>query len=678
MHKFLILFSVWTLYTEERRYDKLDMLEEIPSMRSIVSIMKICWKVAFLAFSLFLMTFLGNDVVHASIVSNLLFVEPQSGRYIYDQTNEKLTQAQINDLQQRARAIKDAGAEPVVYVQYGTTTSSAADSDAQKLAKSWKIPTTKGIIFLLNLSKTNPNEYGLGFLVGSQYKTTSILPDTEVKRIFVGEMKPRLDSGMIAAAISYGLDAVKTRIISAKPTPMASSGSPGTSSQSDVASLFSFFLYLPLLGWIAFAIWWARLPAFTAKGLQGAGHLPNDLSPSLVGTLITGKAGPKEIRAAILEMAQQGALVIEPTNAYFIQIRLVDSSRLENPWQLMIWQSLMELAGDAKLVNSRMLQEANETWRPIYDVFEADLRERNLREIDKSPMPFLSLWRRQGLIAVVVGGVFLLPGLILMSINAGAFASCGLSAIGIGLLAWGLALFYRSAHASEIIRELPDGLTLSGIATAQAWRNYAKRIPQRAIAPIDLSLLLIYSIVLDNDQTLTRRIMQMVPINFVPDWLSQGLANARNEDIIVSPTFRTYYDTFARGTVDPALQPGFKQNSAPPEFPGYPAYPGYNDEMPDENRPSGVSIGSYDSSSFYFLPVIGSMLLFDQAWSSGHNPYTNSFGGNWIGSDSSSDWGGGGFDSSSGSDWGGGGFDSSSGSDWGGGGFDSSSGSGDF
>jgi uncharacterized membrane protein YgcG len=472
-------------------------------------------------------------------------VTPIPGVSIYDLTG-KLSANDRQDLQARANRLIQAGADPVVYLQPFGADRTVTRTQANQVVTSWKLPSNNVIIFV-NLDPAGQHN-AVVLLAGDQYHATGVLDDAHEQSITDTQILPPLRHGDYHGGLAAGLDAVYERITtSARPTT-----SPARA--LDPRPLLSFLLVVVLLIWGGVVAVRARRPLYAGYFGAGTGKMPQDeLPPAFVGALIHGHAGDQEVRATILQMSTEGALDIEPVDDRSVQIRLRDQALLRQTWELTTWESLAGVVDAQRIVTATALERAAKGWDPIADIIDAELREHGYRtpaapSAAPSPSPRPSRER----IALGAGGALMLFSLILTVVPGLREIWFLLFALGGGVVIWSIGQIARPAFVRAQAKALPQDLTPLGMQACAAWRDYAERLRQRHIAQVDPSRLTLYAPVLDDQEAIMPWLITAARMGFVPSWLSQGMQQARQQHVSISP-FYVYWLALLQGYVDPAL-----------------------------------------------------------------------------------------------------------------------------
>jgi uncharacterized membrane protein YgcG len=575
-------------------------------------------------------------------------VTPTPGVAIYDLTG-KLSANDRQDLQARADRLIQAGADPVVYLQPFGADRTATRTQANQVVTSWKLPSNNVIIFV-NLDPAGQHN-AVVLLAGDKYHVSGVLDDAHEQSIVDTQILPPFRRGDYHGGLAAGLDAVYARITTSGGATTSATGS------LDPRPLLSFLLIVGLLIWGVVVVVRARRPLYAGYAGAGTGTMPQDeLPPAFIGALIHGQAGDREVRATILQMSTEGALDIEPVDDRSVQLRLRDQAQLRQTWELTTWESLAAVADAQQIVSAPALERAAKEWATVADIIDAELRQRGYRTPaapSNAPSPAPRFARER--IALGVGGALMLFSLLLTLVPGLREIWFVLFALGVGVVIWGIGQIARTAFVRAQAKTLPPDLTPLGAQACAAWRDYAARLRQRRIAQVDPTRLTLYAPVLDDQDAILPWLITAARMGFVPSWLSQGMQQARQRQVALSP-FYVYWLALLQGYVDPALIQPLADD--PQQL-----------TRDDFAQPVGGIVPApysalpfiYPTGSPIFLPVF----IDDSDSNSGSNwgGDAGGGGGNW----GSGDMGGGG------GDWGGG---DAGGGDFSGG--DSGGGGGDF
>jgi hypothetical protein len=186
------------------------------------------------------------------------------------------------------------------------------------------------------------------------------------------------------------------------------------------------------------------------------------------------------------------------------------------------------------------------------------------------------------------------------------------------------------------------------VQACAAWSEYGERVRQHRITQVDPSRLTLYAPILDSQEAILPWLITAARLGFVPTWLSQGMEQAQQQKVALSP-FYVYWLALLQGAVDPALiQP-------------LAADPDQLTREDFEQSVGGIAPAPFHTIPFAYpayTPIIVPVFM--------NEPVAGQGGGSWGGDSGGGgrSWSGGDF-GGGGGNWGGG---SASGGDMGGGG----------
>lgn len=413
---------------------------------------------------------------------------PVTGQHIYDCAG-LLTASETSDLEARARAVQDAGAPVVVYLQAKDASYDQTLSDAANLMARWNVesrPGAKdGVVMLLNL-KPGDLRHGQVALYAGQTLFNGALPHSELNRIYQDVMLPQLASGKSAAGIGAGLDALATDLRAGGPP--APTPPPG----QDVARVLGPVPYNALAGLLALIALGMGLAserrvrdASPRLTTTPTGAPPANLAPAVAGALITGKISGQQMEATILDFARRGLLSIEPLDHGKASIQLLGDGSGLTGYENALWQALASQAGmDGIIPRERMYQVAA-GWRPAASALRDELVARGW--LDRDVMK-----KRRPLISVLIICAIMLP--------------LGLTLIGLAQQGWpiigGLLSIAGGSAALAFLMCIPT-VTPEGQRAAQPARDYLAGVGAQT-PDIDANMALPYLIATGQANTYTR------------------------------------------------------------------------------------------------------------------------------------------------------------------------------
>ncbi len=430
---------------------------------------------------------------------------PVPGRHIYDQAGV-LTPSEQSDLEARAASVERAGAPVVVYLQRRDASSAQTQQDARSLMDAWNIesrPQAKdGLVLLLNL-KPSDRAHGQVALYAGRSLARGNLPQRELDRIYRQVMLPYLSGGQTAAGIAAGLDAVQQDLEHGPPP--APPLSPLLRFAVDVskgpANLVTAFGAVALL-FAALRAWQRR--ATGSSPLLATTAVPSELAPALAGGLVEGRVTNDQMTATILDLAQRGALSIEPAGQRQVQIRLGNGGAVKPGWEAALWDTLRSQADRTGVIGSSDLAGISGHWGDAKMALRDELRSRGW--FDAS----ISARRRTLLIIGIVAASVAAIGLALAWIEPAPGQFLGPTLLVLASAAE-LVLVYNIAERTD-----------TGEAAAAPWRGYRSGLRQAArdtASPLDLDRVMPYAVALGISRSLGRRLKVASAAGYAPAWL---------------------------------------------------------------------------------------------------------------------------------------------------------------
>ncbi len=450
---------------------------------------------------------------------------PEPGKHVYDMAG-LLTSAEIADLEMHAKAVEQAGAPTIVYLQAKDATYDQTYQDAGNLMNAWNVESAPnardGFVMFLNLIPGNLRHGQVVLFAGQKYFQNGPLTHDETQRIYQDEMLPLLRDGDTAGAIAAGLDAVAHDLTygppaPAKPSPLQQAiGGTGAVLLAALALLYA--LGAVLLG----ATLGRRLPR-PAPSTHPIESPPSDLAPAFVGALIVGRTHDAQMEATLLDFARRGLLAIEPVDTSQLRLRLLGDGHELKGFEASLWQVLASLAGgDHVILPSEMSQVRTQFALPLV-ALKQELLDRGWYDpqIGQKREPYNWV----GAVGVVGVAVALLAALI-------AQQASPLTAAIIFLLT-SVWAFVKGAS-------IPN-TSAQGEQVAAPWRDYRDGILTVHADPsrdADLSTALPYAVAMEIAGALDYRLQLASERGEVPAWF------VRNLQPVQGPTRRGTYTGF--------------------------------------------------------------------------------------------------------------------------------------
>lgn len=381
---------------------------------------------------------------------------PVPGKHVYDCVG-LLTSAELENLESHAKAVEQAGAPTVVYLQARDATRDQTEQDAIDLMTRWDVESRPGardgFVMFLNL-KPFDTRHGEVFLYAGQKHTNGNLPPDDLQRIYSDEMLPLLRNEQTAAGIAAGLDAVAHDLRYGPPPP-----SPATVAARTIGRLpFNIF---SLLFALAIALYYVAARRGRPAAGQYAMTPPGNLAPAIVGALVRGRISDDQMEATILDFARRGLLQIEPVGTNVLQVRLLpqQSSPPTTGYEASLWDQLTSLAGDQNVISAGDMAQIPTGW----PLAKSRLREMLISRGWYDPNA-ANAKRRPLYIAGALGLCASALGIIVAIVAQEGWAVIG-------------ACIYLAASilAFVLARAIPD-TSLEGEQQAAPWRGYFNSI----------------------------------------------------------------------------------------------------------------------------------------------------------------------------------------------------------
>ncbi len=329
-------------------------------------------------------------------------------------------------------------------------------------------------------------------------------------------MKPDLANGDLAQGIAAGLDAAENSLRNGPPPPPPPSTAERlavdvSSGPISVVSILS-VVVTAIFARFALGVWRTR-PRSQAP-IAATTSPPDSTSPSVVGAVVTGRVKDQQLEAAILDLANRGALVIESgTKKNEAQVRLLDSSVPNNEIERKVWSSLETRSDSDGVVSKTGLAMARSSWSDARESLRLHLIESGLYD------PHAKSRRRP--VYVACFAVFLV---------ASAFVAIGI----VGKQPWaygGAVLLGITVVVGLVAMSAYPDTSLAGAELAALWGSYIaglKRSKSDRTLDVNLELdeAMPYAVATGVTSALSKRLKKAAEDGYVPVWL--GPSNYRN------------------------------------------------------------------------------------------------------------------------------------------------------
>jgi uncharacterized membrane protein YgcG len=284
--------------------------------------------------------------------------------------------AEIEDAINR---VESAGASTVVYLRLFHSETDRAIEDGQRLMEEWSVEShhgaRDGLVMNFNLEPDDPNRGEFGIVAGEAHYDGGVLPRSRLDNIR-NEMIELLGEDRMADAIVLGLDMAANYLDSGPPEPTALE----TFVEGIASGPFSLINALSVamagfLGVIGWRLWQGRPRA-------GNGHEvttvtpPSNLHPALAGALVQGKVGNSQVEALMLDLAQNGAIALEPDESRWskrVRVRILNQRRAFTAFELELLRILATRAGDDQVLDQNALTRAQSRCDSVQDLIKNDL-----------------------------------------------------------------------------------------------------------------------------------------------------------------------------------------------------------------------------------------------------------------------------------------------------------------
>jgi uncharacterized membrane protein YgcG len=436
--------------------------------------------------------------------------EPVPGQRVYDTTG-LLTADELAELEARAAAVEAAGAPVIVYLQARDASQRETEADARALMDAWDVQSAPGardgVVLFFNLQPDNLRRGEVFIYAGEKHFDGGNLPQSELQRIIDEEMIPLLRADQTAAGIGAGLDAIAHALTYGPPPPPPPSRFERIA-EDLTAGVFSIVnLVSSAIAALVFAI---GLRRFRERPVAHGTATPTTMPPStrppaVAGALVDGHIMDRHLEATLIDLANRGALAIEPAGEKKVQVRLLDRTLLRTPFEVALWEALEESSAGAGLVTSKELRASRSKWSRAREELRKHLEHEGLY----APNP--GSRRRPAYLAAAVG--FLVT--VIAAVLAGG-AEQPLAGIGPSLL--GIASLVTLILAASI-----RDTTQFGEAEAVAWRGYKEGITSARndlAAVLDLDEVLPYAVAFGVVDSLDDRLKEASDAGYQPAWFN--------------------------------------------------------------------------------------------------------------------------------------------------------------
>ncbi|HEV8193117.1 MAG TPA: TPM domain-containing protein [Ktedonobacterales bacterium] len=326
-----------------------------------------------------------------------------AGKQVYDCAGI-LTARDIDMSEAHARALAQAGAPVVVYLQANDATYDETYDDAGNLMQRWDVESQPGahdgLVIFLNLIPGNEHHGEIALFAGEKHFQHGNLPQSELEHTYQEVMLPSLKRSDLSGALAAGLDEATRALIHG----------PYVNPVQRAAANFGrlpFNLLAALLA--AASLWQSRQfrykPAdlFATKGRHVTP--PSDLAPALAGALAQGRVKEAQVEATLVDFARRGLVAFEPVGDK-AQVRLVGNSDGLSVYERLLWPGLKVLAGPDRIVATRQVPNLKGNWSAVKQALRADMLERGWYD------PQASVKRQWLYVAAVICWIFVVVAIV--------------------------------------------------------------------------------------------------------------------------------------------------------------------------------------------------------------------------------------------------------------------------
>lgn len=435
------------------------------------------------------------------------FGEHVPGQRVYDQTGA-LTADDRARIETQAAAVEATGSPVVVFLAARDADYDETVADGRDLMETWDIQSgpdqRDGVVIFFNLQPDNL-KHGTYALIAGKSLIDGNLPQYELDRI-ASDMRPRLEDGNIAGAISLALERIE-RDLTLGPPPPPEPSTAERFAESVAGGAFSIVNFLGVvLAAAAGFLLSQRFPTrMTSKApITQAVSPPTDLAPALTGSLVAGNVSDTAIGATLLDLAARGAIAIEPDGKKKVRIRLLDERAVQGGYEQMIWGALAGQADTNRIVGDKQMGKVRKSWGDVRKQIRLELIDRNWFATDANE-------RRKPYWIFAA----LLYGLAVIVIILAAVAKSPLALIGF------VPLALVGTIAIILASQIPN-TTVEGDQVAAPWRGYKRYLASAGKNPqidLDLDTTVPYALALGSGQAFNKRLEHASAAGYLPAWL---------------------------------------------------------------------------------------------------------------------------------------------------------------
>ncbi len=377
-----------------------------------------------------------------------------TGQDIYDCAGI-LSASDIALLDTHAKAVEQAGAPVVVYLQVKDADNDQTYDDAGSLMERWNVESQPGahdgLVIFLNLQPGNEHHGQVALYAGEKHFQDGNLPESELQRIYNDVMLPQMEGGDLVGGIAAGLDAAAHSLRYGPPIDPT----------QQAAANFGRVPYNALAGLLALAslalffFLWPR--QLVAEGDNTPSTVaPDRLAPAEAGALVTGQVGDRLMEATLLDFAHRGLVALEPAGSNLTQVRLLQESPQLSGIEQALWQCLEETADNDHVIMPVKLSDLRSRWQSVRRMLREDLIAKGWFD------PQARSRRVWFFVAAGLAFVVSVAGIVLAAIGQEPWPLLGF----VVLVACGVGLLFAGQRYPETTEE--------GQRLAAPWRSYCK------------------------------------------------------------------------------------------------------------------------------------------------------------------------------------------------------------
>ena len=409
-------------------------------------------------------------------LSTMAATEESDVSGLFDEAG-KFDQQERDSIENAIGEVEAAGAPTVVYLQLIATDDDRAVGYAQDLMEEWEVESSlearDGVVIFFNLDPEDTDRGEFGIVAGESHFDDGALPQSRLNRIR-DDMIDLLADDRMAEAIVLGLEMTADYLESGPPEPTQFELFMERIAGGPLSLLNGLMVGITAVVAFLGARTWRDRPQATNVIEPVQTTPPSDLHPSIAGALVRGNVDYLQVEALLLDLAQNGAIALEPDpdDPKKTQIRILSQRRTFSEAELALLTILVEESDEDQLLDQESVVRTQQRWPEVQKIIQDDLEERGWfdPEVGRKRRP---LWVI-GTPALFIGGLAaIIPAATLEDLWAG---------LGGGLLA--LIGFVLVLMAMSYPRT-----TIEGQRLAAAWRGYntgLKRASKDQYGSIDL------------------------------------------------------------------------------------------------------------------------------------------------------------------------------------------------